>query len=97
MYSQIGSGALPVDQLPSYGLAARHRGPGGRGGTWTGWKPLRGLPVLVIGIADDALWLDLRCSGSARRGRLRRAAGGAHPVIVGTAPYRPRYIHAGAP
>ncbi|WZB69340.1 L-seryl-tRNA(Sec) selenium transferase [Achromobacter xylosoxidans] len=39
MYSQIGSGALPVNQLPSYGLAARHRGPGRRGGTWTGWKP----------------------------------------------------------
>ncbi|MCR2540450.1 L-seryl-tRNA(Sec) selenium transferase, partial [Salmonella enterica] len=28
MFSQIGSGALPVDQLPSYGLAVRHRGKG---------------------------------------------------------------------
>ena len=61
MYSQIGSGALPVDQLPSYGLAARHRGAG-RGGTGQAGSALRGLPVPVIGrIADDALWLDLRC------------------------------------
>ena len=86
MYSQIGSGALPVDQLPSYGLAARHRGPAGRGGTWTGWKP-RARPAGAgdrphrrrCAVAGPAL------PGSARRGRLRRAAGGAHPVIVGTA------------
>ena len=61
MYSQIGSGA-PVDQLPSYGLAARHRGPGRPGRHLDGEAALRGLPVPVIGrIADDALWLDLRC------------------------------------
>ena len=63
MFSQIGSGALPVDQLPSYGLALRHTG-GGRPGRHLDKLEarLRGLPVPVIGrIADDALWLDLRC------------------------------------
>ena len=63
MFSQIGSGALPVDHLPSYGLAIRYV---------AGKRPgrhllrletlLRGLPRPVIGrLADDALWLDLRC------------------------------------
>ena len=63
MFSQIGSGALPVDQLPSYGLQVRHAGTGRPGRalhkleTW-----LRELPRPVIGrIAQDALWLDLRC------------------------------------
>ncbi len=63
MFSQIGSGALPVDQLPSYGLAARYTG-GGRAGRHLDKLEtrLRRLPVPVIGrIADDALWLDLRC------------------------------------
>lgn len=63
MFSQIGSGALPVDQLPSHGLALR-RAAAGRSGralqkleTW-----LRQLPKPVIGrIAQDTLWLDLRC------------------------------------
>ena len=63
MFSQIGSGALPVDQLPSYGLAVRYTG-GGRAGRHLDKLEtrLRRLPVPVIGrIADDALWLDLRC------------------------------------
>ncbi|WP_179216342.1 L-seryl-tRNA(Sec) selenium transferase [Achromobacter xylosoxidans] len=63
MFSQIGSGALPVDQLPSYGLAVRYTG-GGRAGRHLDKLEtrLRCLPVPVIGrIADDALWLDLRC------------------------------------
>ena len=80
MYSQIGSGALPVDQLPSYGLAARHRGPGRPGRHLTGWKPLRGLPVPVIGrIADDALWLDLRCLEA--RDEVAFAAQLAEPIL----------------
>jgi len=62
MNSQIGSGALPVNVLPSYGLvmraASRQRGnPLGRLE-----HRLRALPRPVIGrIGDDALWLDLRC------------------------------------
>ena len=63
MFSQIGSGALPVDQLPSYGLAVRYTGSGRAGRHLDKLETrLRRLPVPVIGrIADDALWLDLRC------------------------------------
>lgn len=63
MYSQIGSGALPVDQLPSHGLAVRYRGKGRPGRHLDRLETrLRHMPVPVIGrIADDALWLDLRC------------------------------------
>lgn len=63
MFSQIGSGALPIDQLPSYGLAVRHAGSGRPGRHLDRLETqLRRLPVPVIGrIADDALWLDLRC------------------------------------
>nr|WP_038491509.1 L-seryl-tRNA(Sec) selenium transferase [Janthinobacterium agaricidamnosum] len=63
MTSQIGSGALPVDQLPSYGLALRCA-PGVRISNALGLleQRLRGLPHPVIGrIHQDALWLDLRC------------------------------------
>jgi L-seryl-tRNA(Ser) seleniumtransferase len=63
MFSQIGSGALPVDQLPSYGLAVRVAGAkrGGRA-LMQLEKALRELPCPVLGrIADDALRLDLRC------------------------------------
>ncbi|WP_295998155.1 L-seryl-tRNA(Sec) selenium transferase [Rugamonas sp.] len=63
MLSQIGSGALPVDQLPSYGLAVR-ASPGCAVGNALGRleQRLRGLPVPVIGrIGQDTLWLDLRC------------------------------------
>jgi len=62
MLSQIGSGALPVDLLPSAGLVLR---PGARraGRALARLEAaLRGLPRPVIGrVADDALWLDLRC------------------------------------
>ena len=63
MFSQIGSGALPVDQLPSVGLVVRTP-DGKRGGRALAQleKQLRGWPRPVIGrIADGALRLDLRC------------------------------------
>lgn len=61
--SQIGSGALPVDTLPSAGLRlaptqTRHTGRQ----LQQLEAALRALPRPVIGrTQDDALWLDLRC------------------------------------
>jgi len=60
MVSQIGSGALPVDQLPSHGLAIR--AVRGKGSLDRLESQLRALPRPVIGrISDKTLWLDLRC------------------------------------
>ncbi len=58
--SQIGSGALPVDSMPSCGLAIT---PAGKKGNLNKLAAaLRALPVPVIGhIRDGALVLDLRC------------------------------------
>lgn len=57
--SQVGSGALPVDTLPSAGL--RLTGQGGDAPDRLSAR-LRGLAVPVIGhIRDGALILDLRC------------------------------------
>ena len=63
VFSQIGSGALPIDQLPSYGLALRHAGSGRPGRALQHLeRRLRGLQRPVIGrVAQDTLWLDLRC------------------------------------
>jgi L-seryl-tRNA(Ser) seleniumtransferase len=66
MMSQIGSGALPVDRLPSFGLAIRAQaidGKAARGNPLGALeRRLRALPRPVVGrIADDTLWLDLRC------------------------------------
>jgi L-seryl-tRNA(Ser) seleniumtransferase len=59
--SQIGSGSLPVDRLPSAGLAIRAIGRK-TGVLHTLEARLRGLPVPVVGrIGDGALRLDLRC------------------------------------
>ena len=65
MLSQIGSGSLPVDRLPSAGLAIAPVLIGKRGmGTALDAlaTALRGLPLPVIGrVADDRLLLDCRC------------------------------------
>jgi L-seryl-tRNA(Ser) seleniumtransferase len=59
--SQIGSGALPVDRLPSHGLCVR-KVAGQRGSLTRLEALLRELPRPIIGrIAEKALWLDLRC------------------------------------
>lgn len=60
--SQIGSGAAPTEQIPSWALAIRPtRKPTGRQLARI-TRSLRQLPVPVIGrIADGALLLDLRC------------------------------------
>lgn len=65
MLSQIGSGSLPIDTLPSAGLAIAPVQAGKRG-TGTALDnlatALRALPLPVIGrIAEDRLWLDCRC------------------------------------
>lgn len=59
--SQIGSGSLPVDRLPSYALTFMPKD--GRGRTLEALaEQWRGLPVPVIGrLQEGKLWLDLRC------------------------------------
>ena len=61
MESRIGSGALPVDALPSAGLAVRPLRGGDRALRRLA-RRLRALPVPVLGrLRDGALELDLRC------------------------------------
>jgi L-seryl-tRNA(Ser) seleniumtransferase len=62
--SQIGSGSLPVDLLPSVALVVSPLVSGRGAGTALKAleQRLRTLPIPVIGrIAEGALWLDLRC------------------------------------
>ena len=71
MFSQIGSGALPVNTLPSHGLAIRvARGAvpdrTRRGSLRRLESQLHALPRPVLGrIAAKTLWLDLRCLDAA--------------------------------
>ena len=63
MHSQIGSGALPIESLPSYGLKL-YPASGKHAGRQLSQMEARwrALPRPVIGrLHDDALWLDLRC------------------------------------
>ena len=62
--SQIGSGSLPVDRLPSAGFSIRPAGK--KSGVLNRIEEtLRALPRPVIGrIEDGALLLDLRCLGA---------------------------------
>lgn len=59
--SQIGSGALPVETLPSYAITLRARS-GDDSDLRSLGDRLRSLPRPVVGrIQQGALWLDLRC------------------------------------
>ena len=61
--SQIGSGALPVETLPSAAIALTPPNPGKADGRWlkATAERFRALPMPVIGrIADNAFLLDLR-------------------------------------
>jgi L-seryl-tRNA(Ser) seleniumtransferase len=71
MMSQIGSGALPIDQLHSHGLVIRATATV-RTSNALGMleQRLRALPLPVIGrLSQDALWLDLRCLGDHQQQR----------------------------
>ncbi|MBV8681143.1 MAG: L-seryl-tRNA(Sec) selenium transferase, partial [Aquitalea sp.] len=59
--SQIGSGSLPVDRLPSWAITLTPCD--GRGSTLQALADrLRSLPAPVIGrLNEGKLWLDLRC------------------------------------
>ncbi|NJM34200.1 MAG: L-seryl-tRNA(Sec) selenium transferase, partial [Rhodomicrobium sp.] len=62
-HSQIGSGALPLDVMPSFAITFAARQARGSGTKLEGFAAkLRTLPVPIIArIADGRLWLDLRC------------------------------------
>ena len=77
--SQIGSGSLPVDRLPSHALAVRPTGR--RTGVLRELESaLRALPIPVIGrVADGALLLDLRCLEDAEGFRSQLGALLRHP------------------
>ena len=91
MLGQIGSGSLPVERLPSAGLAIAPLAAKGVGRALESLSDaLRGLPLPVIGrVAEDRLWLDLRCLSAQEQQalqeqlpRLRAALGLAAPEIT---------------
>jgi L-seryl-tRNA(Ser) seleniumtransferase len=60
--SQIGSGSMPAERLPSAALVVRPDGKVSGRAIERLQDRLRALPTPVIGrIADGALWLDVRC------------------------------------
>jgi L-seryl-tRNA(Ser) seleniumtransferase len=63
LQGQIGSGSLPVERLPSAGLAIAPAAKKGAGRALDELATaLRGLPLPVIGrVSEDRLLLDLRC------------------------------------
>jgi len=63
MLGQIGSGSLPVERLPSFGLTVTPANARGQGRALEALSDaLRSLPRPVVArIADNRLWMDLRC------------------------------------
>ena len=60
--SQIGSGSLPVDSLPSAGIAVEAVGRNARSAAQRIAAAFRALPVPVIGrVTEGAFLMDLRC------------------------------------
>jgi len=74
MYSQIGSGALPVDSLPSHGLCLSYQGAGrGNQAVRQLVERLRRLPTPVVGrVHRQALYLDFRCLSAAEADLLKQ-------------------------
>jgi L-seryl-tRNA(Ser) seleniumtransferase len=83
--SQIGSGSLPVDRLPSAGFAIRPQGR--RSGVLNRIEQgLRALPKPVIGrIEDGALLLDLRCLEAREENEFGAALAGLPAALAGPA------------
>ena len=78
--SQVGSGSLPVDRLPSWALVLTPsvRGRGQGTALEAIERRLRELPLPVIGrLREGALWLDLRCLED-EAGFAAQLAGGCH-------------------
>ncbi|GAA0422538.1 L-seryl-tRNA(Sec) selenium transferase [Massilia aurea] len=88
MLSQIGSGSLPIDRLPSCGLAIAPVLSGKRGmGTALDAlsDAMRSLPAPIIGrIADDRVLLDCRCVDDPNE--VINQLAGLRLAIIGEAP-----------
>ena len=89
--SEIGSGALPRETIPSAGLALRPTAKRGAGRALAALAAaLRALPIPVIGrVADGAMILDLRCledeAGFRKIWRRWKLPGGAAGTLRGVA------------
>jgi L-seryl-tRNA(Ser) seleniumtransferase len=84
--SQIGSGALPVGQLASHGLAIRMV-RGRHGAVARLEAALRALPRPVLGrLKDKALWLDLRCLDRGEESEFAAQLGELGPIVPDSPP-----------